>query len=513
MDLHSYGSIVCWYLPPIDVGRFRLTCKQVYDEADVVSGRVLRHLKRTHFRGLFVSLPDNLGKGGVVSYTRYLHELYTKRVVFVTGGSTNGSSDLTSRIDALIFTEDNMVPREPVDKSKIEESSIGGGGGGGGGGCGVVASSSSSLLHTKSKKKIPAPMWEACGTMFHPRSFHCVAYRQGEIFTATGWIEPGVGTVERYDVLSHKRVLIEENLPKPIRCPSLCVHKDVLYVIGGHYVEERENTLDASSSPITHQVRSNKVFWLAESSTEAGGGYWSEHEATLKVARYRHASVAWRGTMLVAGGYTTTPSGADELLDSVEIFDTTQRKAKGGGPETKQNESFVWTLQKQRMCIARALFTLLVIDDHVFAVGGDMTPQPVSDPGVTPAPLPLAETQPLSIERRDNTTGKWEVVTRLNELRARCTAVAIEHFIIVLGGGSALSSSWNAFNTRTGTWASATLKIDERQMPRRIIDGAAVTSYRNLTWTYENDEKDEDLTPPLGDDAEEEIWVGGIENI
>ena len=117
-----------------------------------------------------------------------------------------------------------------------------------------------------------------------------------------------------------------------------------------------------------------------------------------------------------------------------------------------------WEVMDQSMVKERYLFNLVVVRDELYAVGGDEYPYN------------------NSIEKLDKELGVWRVVAEIDEIRYKCSAVAVGSKIYVLGcvnGGH--ESTWNAFDVDTGLWESASTSEEKREMPQGFYCGQALT--------------------------------------
>ena len=91
-----------------------------------------------------------------------------------------------------------------------------------------------------------------------------------------------------------------------------------------------------------------------------------------------------------------------------------------------------------------------------------------------------------SIEKLDKVSGEWRVVTELGEVRHGCGAACMGSKIYVFGGGSFggnHTTTWNFFDVETEEWASASVSVEHRQLPRRFDAGSALVVPPS-TFTY-----------------------------
>ena len=113
-------------------------------------------------------------------------------------------------------------------------------------------------------------------------------------------------------------------------------------------------------------------------------------------------------------------------------------------------------MKAQSMQRRRAVFSLVEVNGELYAVGGDFGAE-----------------GSMSIEKKSNETGEWEVIVGDYEgggPRFWCASVAVGSKIFVFGGRNLdrtiNNDTWDAFDVLTGQWASATIPEESRKMPR-----------------------------------------------
>ena len=150
--------------------------------------------------------------------------------------------------------------------------------------------------------------------------------------------------------------------------------------------------------------------------------------------------------MWVAGGVDNDGN----TLSSVEVYNAVSKK---------------WEVV-QSMTKGRSLCNLLVVRGELYAVGGDSN-------------------NIASIEKLDKVSGEWRVVTELGEGRYGCGAACMGSKIYVFGGdGGNIRSTWNFFDLETEQWASASVSVEHRRLPRAFDAGSAlVVPSSNFTYT------------------------------
>ena len=124
------------------------------------------------------------------------------------------------------------------------------------------------------------------------------------------------------------------------------------------------------------------------------------------------------------------------------------------------------------MTKGRHILNLVVVEDELYAVGGD------------------GYGNNLSIEKLSKASGAWQVVAEIDENRWVCSAAAVGSKIYVFGGRGH-ESTWNAFDVTTEQWASASIPAEKRKLSSRseFYYGKAITvpssldNGRKMTWS------------------------------
>ena len=246
--------------------------------------------------------------------------------------------------------------------------------------------------------------------------------------------DEGVGDivrVERFNPLLNEWD-IAQPLPIKLKCAASAVVQGQLWVVGGFDMDSRERSLNI------HMLLDNPD----------GTHCWKVSEVRLNRARSKHACIVFKDELYVAGGYN-----GDHYYDNVEIFN----------PVTSQ-----WR-EGPSMRRVRRLFSLLVVEGSVCAVGGDLGPS--------------------TIERLDPTTSSWSLLTAVRDGRKFGCAAAFGSVIYVFGGrdysGKPLRT-WDSYDISTGVWASEEGSGDGvRSLPREhLFRGRSITMPpASLAWT------------------------------
>jgi hypothetical protein len=327
-------------------------------------------------------------------------------------------------------------------------------------------------------------------TLSNKRSeeFDAICY-QGYLLVISGLEESSVGTIEVYDIFSNRWYPFP-SLPKKLVAPSSVVYDNRLFIIGGVErtssrrsseiyelmipYERRSSSVDIQES-VSHQFPSqnqenecnaeSKSFVLGSDSVNLEklppvfklGSHLSYYHfdrcywelspfLSLTTGRSHHSVVSYNGLLWIAGGILT---GQWIATNNVEVL----------------NPLTGTIIPAPSMLRNRLQPKLLVIDDCLYAVGGDMegTVRSIS-----------------SIERFDLTKPGWVYVTFFHEprRRAKCAITAVDHKIYVFGGstdGGNTLSSWDFYNTRTKVWASQMKSfLQEGDSPPTMINGIPI---------------------------------------
>lgn len=279
--------------------------------------------------------------------------------------------------------------------------------------------------------------WSSLSSLIPSRQEFHLEWQQGFVCLVSNADENEEGVedivrVERFNPLSDRWELTQP-LPLKLRCAASAVLQDEVWVVGGFDMESRERSLDI------HILRETDGAWC-----------WRTSEVRLTRSRSKHACIALKDELYVAGGYN-----GDYYYDTVDVLDTrTQRWREGPS-----------------MQHARRLFTLVVVEGALCAVGGDLGPS--------------------TIERLDPVSNTWSLLTSVRDGRKFGSATAFGSKIFVFGGrghsGKPLRT-WDAYDVVRGVWASEESSgSDEicRSLPREhLFRGRCITiPPTNISWT------------------------------
>jgi len=267
------------------------------------------------------------------------------------------------------------------------------------------------------------------------RCNHNTIYDKGYIYSIFGMcnIKDNIGSIERFDIFSNTQELFNVSLPNYLRDITSIFFEDKLFLIGGwrHNLPMPSNLSCLSNLVYTYDIYGTQKI--------------EEHPAHLNQARRWHAAAIFNNKLYVCGG-----GGLNNCLHrSVEVFDS---------------ESGLWIIDSQ-MIKPRWNFNLLVYKNELYAVGGQNFDK-------------------FSIEKRNNETKLWELVTEVPYFRRDCSSALIGDKIFVFGCGycknEMVSSSFDYYDLIMKKWVSNNedshyYSIETRQMPRDLSDSSAIS--------------------------------------
>ena len=161
-------------------------------------------------------------------------------------------------------------------------------------------------------------------------------------------------------------------------------------------------------------------------------GEWNTLPTGLLKSRVGHASAALNGKLWVAGGQF---SGTNAIADSPDYVNSTS--VEYYDPITKR-----WNLGPS-MLAERIWFRLLVINNALYAVGGD-----VDTTGRSLIP---------TIERLNVISNRWEKIGEFRDVRRVFSTSAVDNKIYVFGGRDVnygTLQDWDCFDCDSHEWES-----------------------------------------------------------
>jgi len=272
--------------------------------------------------------------------------------------------------------------------------------------------------------------FEASTPMLQGRTVHDAVYHQGEVLSVSAEFVAAAarGTMERLDTLTQTRTLLAERLPNNLHYTTAAVLDNKLLAIGGNY------------RIAGHLVFSDIVYELDEHASQAGQGRWRTSTAKLSMARRSAAAITFKGKTFVCGG-----RGVNSAVP---------RSAKAFDPATG-----AWQIEDQQMTKERIFISLFVLQEELYAVGGD---------GIG---------HNTSIEKRNKVTKQWEHVTNCGQKQYACAAALVGSKVFLFGGRD-YKSTFDYFDLDSKKWASQTKgkykKESARQLPRQVYFSKAV---------------------------------------
>lgn len=247
--------------------------------------------------------------------------------------------------------------------------------------------------------------------------FDVVNYR-GIIVAISGSDDSAVGKVEAYHAESNTWFLWP-SLPKALTAISCAVIPDGPIVVSGG-----TDRADMKRSQELYFLRHPGRLDFSQRGVQAFVGSWEKHESALLKGRSHHSSIVFQNALWIAGGLV---SGRMVATNTVETVDIVTGVASPAPPMLRH----------------RFLPKLLIVDNQLFAVGGDVEGVSLSV---------------CSIERFDASKQQWMFVTFFPQprRRVRCSISASGNRIFVFGGsdGAFVLSSWDFFDVRGKYWAS-----------------------------------------------------------
>lgn len=311
--------------------------------------------------------------------------------------------------------------------------------------------------------------WRRCHDSRRDRGYFVSVFYQGEIFAIGTFSLVAAGTVERYNPFTDYWTNVTP-LPRKLRSVAAAVsHDNRLYIFGGieSYSEVvldeirvydagndatnqfQEQQLRDLASAISTQPSQSSSASAAENSPRNKNSrpvplpVWIDAGLRLLRPRYRHAAINYRSKMWIAGGcfenFTVT--------NTVEIIDLDQKRVITG----------------PSMLVARDFANLVVLQDTLYAIGGDV------DPATQHQTIRTIE-KLVHDDAISATNAHWVHVTTFPNTRRGFSTAAYGTYIFVFGGSSSSSSepttsidhnennhelhTWDAFDVEYGRWVS-----------------------------------------------------------
>ena len=255
--------------------------------------------------------------------------------------------------------------------------------------------------------------WRQCGSLSvkRERGFSVVQHN-GCIYAISGSVDHAIYSVEKLNVFTNCWTPTTP-LPTPVQCSAVVTYKNRLVVIGGDCRKTYKRT--------------GTIFSLEEDESAWVTGFIPP----LLIGRSEHAACIYRGKIWVAGGFLCNKGYPIVGSTSVESYNAELNAWEECSPLT--------TDRKQ--------FSLLVIRDIMYAVGGDC----MGDKN--------------TIEKYDECRKGWVHVCDYPLKRKNSCSTSIGTYIIVFGGKreggkgrlSGYHDSYDAFCTIRGEWLSSSI--------------------------------------------------------
>jgi hypothetical protein len=264
--------------------------------------------------------------------------------------------------------------------------------------------------------------WTRNPDLRRDRSYFSMIWMMGEIYCIGTYSVIASGTAERYNPITQVWTSIDA-LPQKIRSFSSCVWRhDSIFVIGG------EDVYSNDLSPF--------IFTYKSSNDNSRAHGWKIHPARLLRPRYRHASIAYADHIWILGGsYQDQQHATNDVL----LWNPVTNTWKAGAS----------------LCKGRFHFNVFVMDNKLYAVGGDNDDSNLES----------------TIEVLDGHHGAWTIITSFPMPRVGYNACAYRGYIYIFGGNIMGRNTWDRYHIASNTWDTKSIRHD---MPALPPNGRAV---------------------------------------
>lgn len=277
--------------------------------------------------------------------------------------------------------------------------------------------------------------WYTSVDMLEEREQSEVVAVRGYIVAVSGESDSATGKVEVFS--PYENVWSElPSLPAGVRYGAVVSMNDQVIVIGGVDTETNEVLSSAYTLDFGAVMRKSKASWTCS-------------EEVMIEGRYGHSAVVYDGRIWIAGGSTVT----DRYSADVETVAFEDGRLVVGEDIAPMN-------------CGRRNFKLLVVNDNLYAVGGD-------------------EEGEGSIEWYNPVSGEWEISTKFTSYRRNFAATTDGENIFVFGGQSkrrAFLSTWDCFNVRTNSWTISNANMPANGTPGFSHGCAINMNFETLVW-------------------------------
>ena len=258
--------------------------------------------------------------------------------------------------------------------------------------------------------------WSVCTSMTSRRgTFKTEAVALGGlVVVVSGDDDDAVGTLEAYDPLTDTWEDLPP-LPQRLMLVAAASEGKKLYISGG---------IDKATGQY-----SDTVYCL-----DKGGDnreQWTTLKSKMLSPRVGHTSASINGTLYIAGGQFADSDSTTSSASSVEVYD---------------NDSEKW-VRGPSMIAERIWFRLLVIQDTLYAIGGDVD---FKGSSLTP-----------TIERLNIVQNVWEKVADFTTVRRVFSTSSVGSKIYIFGGRDinyGILQDWDCFDINTKKWESTLYK-------------------------------------------------------
>ena len=278
--------------------------------------------------------------------------------------------------------------------------------------------------------------WSVCTSMTSRRgTFKTEAVALGGlVVVVSGDDDDAVGTLEAYDPLSDSWEDLPP-LPQRLMLVAAASEGKKLYITGG---------IDKATGQY-----SDNVYCLDKSGAKAE--QWTTLTSKLLSPRVGHASASINGSLWIAGGQFADSDSSSSSASSVEVYDIKSQK---------------W-VRGPSMSAERIWFRLLVIQDTLYAIGGDVDCKGSS---LTP-----------TIERLNMVQNVWEKVADFAKVRRVFSTSSVGSKIYIFGGRDinyGTLQDWDCYDVNTKKWESTCYK-DMTDIEKKTNDDNKIESIRS----------------------------------
>lgn len=266
--------------------------------------------------------------------------------------------------------------------------------------------------------------WERLPDLRRDRSHFSAIVFRGEIYCISTFSIIASGTIEKYNPYSQKWKTVDP-LPSKLRCFSVSVVNDLMYLFGGYDLDNQISSLILCFD----------------------GKSWSILANEMTYAIINHATIRYDDFIYLIGGRNSENC----VINSMLSFDPI---------------SLSWTVNKSMNIPRELCFAFLFTqgkNSYIYVVGGDYSPNGNGDNVST-------------IERYNVQLQEWKIVTEFRSPRNGFSSCMIHSRIFIFGGIDSKGENdftMDVYDVTKDAWDSDDNNID-RSMPYLQANGQAV---------------------------------------